>query len=635
VNPVRRRMGGCAAAAALLVTAACTGGSPSPSSDSDTAIDGGDVIESFVAAWPDADVAALRGIVDQPAVAAHDIAAHVAELEITRTRVTLVGDLDCGGSSCTEHARVSHDLAGAGTWTYQTLITAQLHQGQWLVVWTPSTFHPDLSEVTTFVRHRTLPPRAPIVDRSGIALTPERAIVRVGVVPKKVRKATYDELTGILSIDASSLRDRVSAAQPDWFVPVIDLRRTDYLPLRDDLLAVPGIVVDTGTRALAPTAEWGRAVLGTVAPATEDTLKNAGAFALPTDEVGASGLQYAFQRQLAGQPGVTIDLVEKSSGDSINQVLSRKPKPGKQLQTSLDIAVQNAAEKAVSRATDTTALVVVKASTGEVLATANAPGATTYNTAFVSHYAPGSTFKVVSAATLLSRGIVTPSTRVTCPDTTVVDGKQFKNYETGIAPPNPTFAQAFAASCNTTMVDRANRISGAQLARMAKQFGIGSDWQLGLDAYSGSAPADTDLVTRAADMIGQGKVEASPLAMAMIAAAVDSGVARTPTLLPGVAPGTRLGPIDPRVDADLQQMMRLVVTQGTGHVVNLPGLPVFAKTGTAEYAKGSGTGTNAWMIGYRGDVAFAVFVANGSSGAHDAAPIVSSLLADLPPGIYR
>jgi cell division protein FtsI/penicillin-binding protein 2 len=633
-----RRAAGAALAAALLLTAACTGngsGSPTPSTETETDAGGDDVIRAFAAAWPEADIAAFRGIVDQPAVAAHDIAAHVAELEITDTQVALVGDLDCGSSSCTEHARVTQELAGVGPWTYQTLITADLHQGQWLVAWSPTTFHPDLSEVTTLARHRTVPPRAPIVDRSGVALTPERKIVRIGVVPKKTRKATYDDLTDILSIDTASLRDRVSAAQPDWFVPVIDLRRPEYLPLREDLLAVPGIVIDSGTRALAPTAEWGRAVLGTVAPATEDTLKNAGDLALPTDEVGASGLQYAFQRQLAGEPGVTIDLVEKSSGDVINQILARRPKAGRPLQTSLDIGIQNAAEKAVSDATDVTALVVVKASTGEVLATANAPGPTSYNTAFVGQYAPGSTFKVVSGATLLSRGVVTPNTRVTCPDTTVVDGKQFKNYERGIAPPNPTFAQAFAASCNTTMVDRADRVSGAQLARMATAFGLGADWQVGLDAYSGSVPADTDLVTRAADMIGQGKVVTSPLAMAMVAAAVDSGVARTPTLLPGEAPGTRVGPIEPKVDADLQQMMRLVVTQGTGTSVNLPGLPVYAKTGTAEFAKGNGTGTNAWMIGYRGDLAFAVLVANGSSGAHDAAPIIDALLTDLPPSAYR
>ncbi len=76
--------------------------------------------------------------------------------------------------------------------------------------------------------------------------------------------------------------------------------------------------------------------------------------------------------------------------------------------------------------------------------------------------------------------------------------------------------------------------------------------------------------------------------------------------------------------------MRLVVTQGTGAPVNLPGLPVHAKTGTAEYQDGSQTRTNAWMIGYRGDIAFAAFVANGSSGGHDAGPIVDSLLTALP-----
>ena len=87
------------------------------------------------------------------------------------------------------------ELAGVGPWTYETLIRAQLNQGQWLVTWAPSTFHPDLTEVTTLVRHRKLPARAPILDRNGIALTPERAIVRVGVVSDKVKKATYEDLT--------------------------------------------------------------------------------------------------------------------------------------------------------------------------------------------------------------------------------------------------------------------------------------------------------------------------------------------------------------------------------------------------------------------------------------------------------
>ena len=79
----------------------------------------------------------------------------------------------------------------------------------------------------------------------------------------------------------------------------------------------------------------------------------------------------------------------------------------------------------------------------------------------------------------------------------------------------------------------------------------------------------------------------------------------------------------------------LVVTEGTGTAVNLSGRPVYAKTGTAEVADGNKTTTNAWMIGYRGDLAFAVLVEGGSSGAHDAAPLVNSLLSNLPPSAYQ
>ncbi len=194
-------------------------------------------------------------------------------------------------------------------------------------------------------------------------------------------------------------------------------------------------------------------MLGAVGPATEDSLANAGPYALPSDEVGLSGLQYAYQERLAGTPGVVIDLVEKASDENVlNQLLTRRPVRGLPLETTLDLDAQDAAEQAVSDATDTTALVVVKASTGEVLAAANAPGPTSYNTAFVGHYAPGSTFKVVSATTLLETGTVRPGSPVECPDTTVVDGKQFKNYDVGIVPNQADFAEAFAASCNTTFV---------------------------------------------------------------------------------------------------------------------------------------------------------------------------------------
>ncbi len=608
----------------------CTGGGPSPRPVSETGLSGGDVISDFVHAWPAAETAGFRGVVDLPVIAARDIALHDADLGITDTNVDLHDDLDCGDDSCRQHATVTHQLAGAGEWSYDTLIKAKLDQGQWLVVWSAETFNPDLTEGTTLVSHRELPPRAPILDRNGVALTPERAIVRIGLVPDEVRPQTFGDIGSVLDVDTTSLRERVAAAQPEWFVPVIDLRRSQFAVLRDELLQVPGVLVDTANRALAPTSQWGRAVLGSVGPATTAALARAGPSAVSSDEVGLSGLQLAFQQQLAGVPGVTINLVEKSTGDVINQVLSRKPIPGAPLETTLDLETQSAAELAVDSETETTAAVVVKASTGEILAAANAPGPTSYNTAFVGRYAPGSTFKVVTAYALMSHGVVEPTTPVKCPDTTVVDGKRFKNYDSGIVGPSPDFAEAFAASCNTTMVDFADEIGAHQLAATATQFGFGASWDLGLDAFSGSVPVEHDIVTRAADMIGQGRVEASPLMMAMVAAAVDSEVSRTPTLLPGVLPGTRLKELDPDLATKVQSLMRLVVTDGTGTSVDLPGQPVFAKTGTAEFQQGAETGTNAWMIGYRGDLAFAVLVENGESGAHDAAPVVRALLSRLP-----
>lgn len=638
VGRQRRRRISLATVVSSLLLAGCTGNSadPTPADETTVVEPGAKVIAEFASVWPGATTNDLRGIVVRPAVAAQDTAAHVAELGITATQVTPSGQPDCDEETCREQAKVTHKLAGAGSWTYQTQITSRLHRGSWLVEWTPGTFHPDITEFTTLVRRRSLPARAPILDRNGVALTPEREIVRVGVVPRLVRPLTYTRLSDLLGVEILPLRDRVTAAQPDWFVSVIDLRANDYEPLRADLLRVPGISIDTAKRALAPNAEWGRAILGTVGPATSDTLKAAGPYAVATDEVGTAGLQLAYQQRLAGTPGLTIDLVEKGSPDDVlNHVLQRRTVPGQPLETTLDLAAQDAAEQAVAGSTEVTAAVVVKASTGEILAAANAPGPTTYNTAFIGRYAPGSTFKVVSAATLLGKGLVTPSTPVPCPDTTVVGGKSFKNYDPGLVGGEATFAEAFAASCNTTMVSFADQISGSELSDTGAEFGLGAPWDIGLDSFSGSVPADVELVTRAADMIGQGKIEASPLAMAMVAATVDSGVSRTPTLLPDVLPGTRLTELEPEVVAQLQEMMRLTVTSGTASTLNLPGVPVYAKTGTAEYANETSTGTNAWLIGYRGDLAFAVLVENGESGAHDAAPVVSALLNGLPETLYR
>jgi cell division protein FtsI/penicillin-binding protein 2 len=259
---------------------------------------------------------------------------------------------------------------------------------------------------------------------------------------------------------------------------------------------------------------------------------------------------------------------------------------------------------------------------------------TSYNSAFVGQYPPGSTFKVVTAAALLDAGLVGVRDPVACPESVSVDGKPFRNYEPGLLPDGGTFRQAFAQSCNTTIVGFADQLGNAALPAMARRFGIGAQWDVGLDAYSGQVPAPADVVQRAAAMIGQGEVLASPLGMAMVAAAVDSGRPRTPVLVAERPRSRALSPLPATLAGQLRSLMRSVVTAGTARSLDLAGLPVYAKTGTAEYGSVP-TRTHAWLVGFRGDLAFAVLVEDGESGSRNAAPVVAAFLRDVPASAYR
>jgi cell division protein FtsI/penicillin-binding protein 2 len=620
--------------AGSLMLAACSVSDDGPSP---AALSAG-AIATFTGAWVAGDAVAMGRSTDDPRVASAVSAAAIDELEAQRTVIDPLGSPECSSDSrCVQRQLVTMKIRGIGLWRYETSIEARsTGSGAWRVHWTPSALHPRLTPGTEFDRTRELPDRASILDRNGNPLTQNLPIVDIGVVPAKVEPSSYPALGRLLDIDVTDLRAAVQAAQPDSFVEIYPMRRPEYDKIRGQLLRVPGILINTGLMSLAPTAGWARPVLGKVSEATAETLKAAGPLAESTDQIGDSGLQLAYEQQLAGRPGGSVDIVSSKSGDVVRTLWRVRPVAGEPLVTTLDYDIQQAAEDALAGQSKTTALVAVQANTGKILAVANGPEVTADNLAFTGELPPGSTFKVISVSALIQAGVVAPTDRVSCPDSTVVGGKRFRNYESGIVGPGSTLVDAFAASCNTTVVGFADRLDNRALARAADEFGIGASWDLGLDAYSGSVPVPADLVDRAATMIGQGRVLMSPLAMAMVAAAVDAGQPFKPELVPARhSGGPSAGGLPDPLDADLKTMMRAVVTEGTGAALDLPGLPVYAKTGTAEYGPTGDTRTHAWMIGFRGNLAFAVFVQGGESGAHDAAPVAFDFLTALPGSAYR
>jgi membrane peptidoglycan carboxypeptidase len=323
-----------------------------------------------------------------------------------------------------------------------------------------------------------------------------------------------------------------------------------------------------------------------------------------------------------------VALISRIPGRAQQRLLTTVPKPSAQ-RTTLSRPVQAAAARALDGVEDA-AIVAVRPSTGEVLAVADRLG-DGYG-AFHDLFPPGSTFKTITAAALLESGL-DPAAQLDCPATYQIPfHRSFRNAGEqghGIV----SFTDAFALSCNTTFVQQAvSRLGEGDLRAQAEKWGFHRATPTGVGGKCGTLEDPADLDWFGANAIGQGSVLASPLCMATIAAAVQSGAWRPPRLLPakevrrieGVEPPAPVD-LDADVVAALRGMMAAVVDHGTAGQAGLPA-GVAGKTGTAEVDGGAEHG---WFIGYRDDLAFCVFVRHGGSGRTAALPITARFLNAL------
>lgn len=521
-------------------------------------------------------------------------------------------------------------LDALGDWSYPGALTLKENVDDsdparaWLVDWSPAVVHPKLTADSALARVRELPPRAGILDRRGEPLVSEQQVVRVGVVAQKIPAQELKKLTELLDLDYDALAKRAQNTPAGQFLEAVVLRRAEYKAVGPRVDAISGVVTRNDTLTLAPTRQYARSVLGTVNPATKETLEKAGPTASSVDTVGSSGLQAVYQQQLAGVPGGKVNLVDAADGALKETLHEFAPTPGTPLQISLDKKVQDAAERALASITGNASLVAIDTETGEILAVANSPADRAgEDRALNGRYPPGSTFKILTTTALLRDGL-SPSDTVACPSTITVDGKRFENYDglgsLGAVP----FSKDFTESCNTAFISKAKDLGPDALTKAADSFGIGGAWDLGIPSFSGNVPTSTGTVDQSAAAIGQGRVLMSPLAMASVAAAVASGTPRVPQLLPSDSTAAPL-PALPE-SKTLRDLMLATVRSGTANVLAIPGEEVGAKTGTAEYGSGAKAGLHAWMVGFTGRIAFAVIVENGVSGSKTAGPVARQFL---------
>lgn len=606
-------------------------------------------VDTFLKGWHSGDLQSV-GFVDATgakipaAEVTKEITALSGELADTPPELRRAGDAKITADTATARVQVTWTLPGGTRWAYESPV--RLKRGdddQWQVIWEPAVVQEKLEQGDRLALRRDPAPRAGILDGTGAPIVTPRAVVRVGVQPGEVTdvKVLVRQLDGAFRairpaltppVDLADLPKRLAAAEPGAFVEVVTLRDEAYRQIKPRIYDLPGTRFQSDKLDLAPTREFARALLGSVDPAQADDLQAHPDRYVRGDLVGHGGLQGRYDDRLRGTPGLAVVTERQRPGEpgvtTGEEVFRAEPTPGQPLKTTLDVATQNAADTALRGESRRSALVAVRVSDGAVLAAANGPGPAGENLAFTAQVPPGSTFKMVSALALLDKGAVTPATTVACPKTRVVDGRPFKNsdnFELGSVP----FTTDFAKSCNTAFVSLAPQLGADGLARAGRTLGLEGQWDLGADVFTGKVSANGSATEQAAAAIGQGTTVVSPLAMAGATAGVARGHWEQPKLLLDPTPA-KPAPAGPALKAEsvaaLRTMMRAVVTGGTGSALkDVPGEPVYGKTGTAEYDNNPAH-THAWFVGWQGDIAFAVFVEQGGASTSSAVPIAERFL---------
>jgi cell division protein FtsI/penicillin-binding protein 2 len=561
-----------------------------------------------------------------------------------------VASVSRDGSSAT--ARLSFSWAFPGVperWAYETEAKLIRESGQWKIGWQPNIVQSQLDGTNQLSQRRLYPERGELLGEDGDPIVQDRAVFRIGIDKAKVdenkAKSSAVRLAKVVNIKPKAYATKVAAAGNSAFVSAITFRMdAPDLPRGSKIRAIPGAVSIRTTQMLAPTHDFARPIIGTVGEATKEDVDKSGGTVVGGDQVGVSGLQKRYDPQMRGTPGVRVRLVAAKPSDASDSpspspspaaedepivLFEAKPVAGKPLTTTLNVGLQKLAEKTLVSTKPASALVAIRPSTGAIVAAANGEGNRGQSLATVGRAAPGSTFKVVSALALLRAGL-SPQSSVKCSPTVSVNGRKFSNYSD--YPRNHmgtiTFRTAVAQSCNTAFIGQRGKLDKFALRDAAVSLGFGTDYDVGFPSFFGSVPNDPTPTGQAAAMIGQGKVEASPMAMAAVAASVAAGETVVPHLIDGTQVAPKGKPLTDTEARQLRQMMRAVVADGSGRVLgNLAGPPVMAKTGTAEYGSAAPLKTHAWMIAAQDDLAVAVFVNDGKSGSATAGPLLRAFLA--------
>jgi cell division protein FtsI (penicillin-binding protein 3) len=451
------------------------------------------------------------------------------------------------------------------------------------------------------VRHEDLDaPRGTIYDRDGVELAVSIDAVTVTVNPSELkdRAALARLLAPRVGVPRSLLRERFTKPGSQFAYVARRLEASQAREIRDliEEKKIAGVYFETEAKRIYPAGELAAQVVG---------------FVRDDDMEGLEGLEVKYNEVLAGVPGKQI--VERDPyGNPIPQgeFIVDPARPGADLITTIDREIEYAVERILERALAETnavsgTVVVLDATTGEVLAMATAPSfdpnafseasPTTFrNRAVADVYEPGSTLKVVTIAAALEEGVISARTALNVPGKLEIGDKEYTDVSHHKTQ-RMSVSEIVAQSSNVGTILIQDLIGNKRHHQYLSAFGLGR-------VASGDLPAEAsgrlehfsdwcDTTCGPSTAIGY-RVDVTPLQMATVFAAIaNDGVWVEPHVVREIisADGTRerYEPTERPVISEstartMRRLLRGVVESGTGSLAAAPSYTVGGKTGTTE-----------------------------------------------------
>jgi penicillin-binding protein A len=458
-------------------------------------------------------------------------------------------------------------------------------------------------------------------------------------VPVRIDTRAFGTVAGdvVVSVSGEGIEWQRSMVFPG-LVAGESLRRVTKMPPRGSLLARDRTVLAKGNDR-ASGSPLAPQVVGDLGPIPPERRRALAALGVPSDaKVGVSGLERVFDERLIGKPGGEL------MADS--RVLKRtEPEQAPAVRTTISLPVEEAA--VASLAGRLGGAVALDPRTGAILAFAGI--------AFSGLQPPGSTFKMITAAGALEAGITKPSKTYPVQTAATLEGVELENANGESC--GGTLVASFAHSCNSVFAPLGAQLGARRLVSVSERFGFNEPPDIAGAAES-TIPAASDIgddLAVGSSAIGQGRVQATALQMATVAAAIGLRGRRPHVTLDyeqahGRAQTERA--TSPRVAKTLERLMLAVVRAGTGVNAAIPGVAVAGKTGTAELKttkrcepdldnpescppegqENDPTDTDAWFAAYapagkgRPHVAVGVLLVASGAGGDTAAPAAKQVM---------